>query len=243
MAEKIFKEQFCDIQKIKVCTTSSELNFDHYTTCGTYEIYEDMGGNQSRVYFLAVDKSAYGACVTQTRVYCGKVEERHTTATGTWTNWTATTGSGGSGATCPGSMRIEYRPGTLIDLAAVVEAYNNGTYIYLVGEHSFMFDWYSDVINEYIPTMETGRFAIPLVVVELDTWTNTVSLLYFGGSDNLGNGVSLYVGGDGMTNDLDINLDCKYLPGGVDGGHNYATMEQVETAINEALGVIENGAY
>lgn len=95
MAEKIFKEQFCEIQKIKVCTTSAELNFDNYTTAGTYEIYEDMGSNRSRVYFLTVDKSASGACVTQTRVYCGKVEERHTNTNGTWTSWTATTGGSG----------------------------------------------------------------------------------------------------------------------------------------------------
>ena len=97
MAEKIFKEQFCEIQKIKVCTTSADLNFDNYTEAGTYEIYEDMGNKQSRVYFLTVDKSVSGACVKQTRVYCGKVETRNSTTAGAWSTWTAITGGGGSG--------------------------------------------------------------------------------------------------------------------------------------------------
>ena len=92
MAEKIFKEQFCEIQKIKVCTTSADLNFDNYTEAGTYEIYEDMGNKQSRVYFLTVDKSVSGACVKQTRVYCGKVETRNSTTAGAWSTWTAITG-------------------------------------------------------------------------------------------------------------------------------------------------------
>lgn len=96
MAEKIFKERFCEIKKIKVCTTSAELDFDNYNEPGTYEIYEDIGNGRSRVYFLTVDKSAGGHC-TQTRTYCGKVEYRSCTASGAWTAWESRTGGGGSG--------------------------------------------------------------------------------------------------------------------------------------------------
>lgn len=96
MAEKIFKERFCEIKKIKVCTTSAELDFDNYNEPGTYEIYEDIGNGQNRVYFLTVDKSAGGHC-TQTRTYCGKVEYRSCSASGTWTEWESKTGGGGSG--------------------------------------------------------------------------------------------------------------------------------------------------
>ena len=107
MAEKIFKERFCEIQKIKVCTTSADLNFDKYTDTGTYEIYEDMGNEQSRVYFLTVDKSASGACTKQTRVYCGKIETRHSSTTGVWSAWTPIPGgeSGGSSGT---GLAIDY---------------------------------------------------------------------------------------------------------------------------------------
>lgn len=91
---KIFKDRFCEITKIKVCATSEELNFDSYTEPGTYEIYEDMGSGQSRIYFLTVDKSATGACIKQTRVYCGKVEVREVDSTGTWTAWKAVIGVG-----------------------------------------------------------------------------------------------------------------------------------------------------
>ena len=94
MSEKIFKERFCEITKIKVCTTTAELNFDTYTEPGTYEIYEDMGNGQSRVYFLTVDKSISRACLKQTRIHCGKVDARNTTTTGTWTAWAAVTGGG-----------------------------------------------------------------------------------------------------------------------------------------------------
>lgn len=87
MAEKIFTEEFCEIQKKSVCTTTDELNFDNYTECGTYQIYEDMGNGQNRTYFLEVDKSATGGCVTQTRLHCGKLEYRYKDADGVWCDW------------------------------------------------------------------------------------------------------------------------------------------------------------
>ena len=95
MAEKVFKELFCDIKKVKVCTTTADLNFDNYTEVGTYEIYESKDNGQSCVFLMTVDKSANGACTMQTRVHCGKVEERHHTSTGTWTDWKSTAGTGG----------------------------------------------------------------------------------------------------------------------------------------------------
>lgn len=96
MAERKFVEKFGNIKKIKVCTTTADLNFDSYTEPGTYEIYEDMGNGQSRVYMLAVDKSATGACLKQTRIHCGTVDARQTTTSGAWTEWTAISGGGGS---------------------------------------------------------------------------------------------------------------------------------------------------
>lgn len=98
MSGKIFTERFCEIKKIKVCTTTAELDFNAYTEPGTYEIYEDMGDGRSRIYFLTVDNSVTGACVKQTRIYCGKVETRQTTTSGTWTAWAAVTGGGSAGA-------------------------------------------------------------------------------------------------------------------------------------------------
>lgn len=95
MAENVFTQRFCDIVKKQICTTTAELNFDTYTTAGTYEIYESIGNGLNRVYFLTVDKSAGGHC-TQTRTYCGKVEYRSCSASGTWTEWESKTGSGGS---------------------------------------------------------------------------------------------------------------------------------------------------
>ena len=145
--------------------------------------------------------------------------------------------------TCPGSMKIEYQPGVMIDLDAIRAAYQNGTYIYLVGSHTFEYEEYSDLTGAYEKWTEKAHFSIPLIHIDIDPWTDLTSTLYFGGSDNLGNGVSLNVGMTGLMATLDINLDCKYLPGGVDGEHDYATMEEVEAAINEALGVIENGTY
>lgn len=106
MAEKIFKEQFCEIQKIKVCTTSAELDFNNYTEAGTYEIFEDMGNGQSRVYLLLVDKSASGACTMQVRIYCGKTDKRYITTGGAWTAWEAVTGGGSGG----GSDGGYYKP-------------------------------------------------------------------------------------------------------------------------------------
>lgn len=97
MPDKIFKESFCEIKKIKVCTTTADLNFDNYTEPGTYEIYEDMGDGRNRIYFLTVDKSVSGACVKQTRIHCGKVDTRNTTTSGTWTAWAAVTGGGSGG--------------------------------------------------------------------------------------------------------------------------------------------------
>lgn len=94
MAENVFTQRFCDIVKKQVCTTSAELNFDNFTAPGTYEIYEDIGSGQNRVYFLTVDKSASGKCTTQTRTHCGKVEYRHYTTAGKWTAWAEVTGGG-----------------------------------------------------------------------------------------------------------------------------------------------------
>lgn len=94
MAENVFTQRFCDIVKKQVCTTSAELNFDKFTAPGTYEIYEDIGSGQNRVYFLTVDKSASGKCTTQTRTHCGKVEYRHYTTAGKWTAWAEVTGGG-----------------------------------------------------------------------------------------------------------------------------------------------------
>lgn len=107
MPEKIFKESFCEIKKIKVCTTTAELNFDTYTEPGTYEIYEDMGNGQSRVYFLTVDKSISGACLKQTRIHCGKVDARNTTTTGSWTAWKEVSGGGGGAGASAYDIAVE----------------------------------------------------------------------------------------------------------------------------------------
>ncbi len=93
-----FTTQFCDIIKQQICTTSAELNFDDFTDEGTYEIYEDVGNGKTRVYFLTVDKSASGNCVSQTRLHCGKMEYRRHTSEGVWTSW-ETVGGGGSEGT------------------------------------------------------------------------------------------------------------------------------------------------
>lgn len=88
MAEKIFKEVFCEkVNHIKVCTTTADMNFDNYTEPGTYEIYEDMGNGKVRLYQMAVDRSASGDCVTQTRMYCGKIEYRQADGSGKWGEW------------------------------------------------------------------------------------------------------------------------------------------------------------
>jgi hypothetical protein len=94
MAESFFKEQFGNIKKIKVCTTTADLNFDTYTEPGTYEIYEDMGSGQNRIYFLTVDKSVSGACIKQTRIHCGTVDARQTDTAGVWSDWVALPGGG-----------------------------------------------------------------------------------------------------------------------------------------------------
>ena len=98
MAERIFKEKFGNIKKIKICTTSADIDFNNYTEPGAYEIYEDMGNGQSRVYMLTVDKSVTGACIKQTRIHCGIVDARQTSSSGAWTAWTAITGGGGGGS-------------------------------------------------------------------------------------------------------------------------------------------------
>lgn len=92
MAE--FTTRFGEIIKKQICTTSAELNFDDFTDEGTYEIYEDVGNGQTRVYFLTVDKSASGSCVSQTRLHCGTMSYRHYTADGKWTSWQTNTGGG-----------------------------------------------------------------------------------------------------------------------------------------------------
>ena len=96
MAENKFTTRFGNIIKQQVCTTTADLNFDNYTTPGTYEIFEDMGGGKNRVYFLTVDKSADGSCVSQTRTHCGKMEYRCSKSSGAWSDWTEATGGGGN---------------------------------------------------------------------------------------------------------------------------------------------------
>lgn len=97
MAERVFKEQFGNIKKVKICTTTADINFDNYTEPGTYEIYEDLGSGRNRIYFLTVDKSVTGACIKQTRIHCGIVDARQTNTSGKWTEWTAVTGGGSGG--------------------------------------------------------------------------------------------------------------------------------------------------
>lgn len=94
MAEQMFKEKFGNIKKIKICTTTEDINFDNYTEPGSYEIYEDLGNGQSRVYLMTVDKSVSGACLKQTRVHCGIVDARQTTTAGEWSEWSAISGGG-----------------------------------------------------------------------------------------------------------------------------------------------------
>ena len=94
MAESFFKEKFGNIKKIKVCTTTADIDFDKYTEPGSYEIYEDMGSGQNRIYFLTVDKSVSGACIKQTRIHCGIVDARQTNTSGAWTAWEALSGGG-----------------------------------------------------------------------------------------------------------------------------------------------------
>lgn len=95
MAENIFKELFCEMKKLKVCTTSAEINFDKYTEPGSYEIFEHMDAGTNRMYLLTVDKSAGEGKLRQTRVYCGQVETRDQTDTGGWGEWEAISGAGG----------------------------------------------------------------------------------------------------------------------------------------------------
>lgn len=120
MSEKIFKEQFCEITKIKVCTTSAELDFDLYTAPGSYEIYEDIGNGQSRIYLMTVDKSASGACVRQTRIYCGTVEARQANSSGAWTEWEAVTGGG-----APSGDYVTFTDYASADKAGVVKVGND----------------------------------------------------------------------------------------------------------------------
>lgn len=100
MAEQRFTEQFGNIQKIKVCTTATDLNFNDYTDAGAYEIFEDLGNEQSRIYSLTVDTSSDGACTTQTRIYSGKVEYRRLN-NGQWTAWIGIQGGGGTSSDNP----------------------------------------------------------------------------------------------------------------------------------------------
>lgn len=97
MLGNYFKETFCDMTKTKVCATSMEVDFNFYTDPGIYEIYEDCGNGLVRLCLLTVDKPSDSACVTQTRVYCGKVESRKQTSATAWENWKEINGSGGGG--------------------------------------------------------------------------------------------------------------------------------------------------
>lgn len=97
MSERIFTTAFGEAKTRHVCTTADELNFDNYTECGIYNIYVDLGDGQSKMYSLIVDKSATGACTTQTRTCSGKTEYRYYDKTIlTWSAWTAQSGDGGS---------------------------------------------------------------------------------------------------------------------------------------------------
>lgn len=89
-----FTTRFCNIIKQQICTTTAELDFDKFTTEGTYEIYEELGSGQTRVYFLTVDKSASKGCVSQTRMHCGKMSYRYFTEDGKWSSWQTNTGGG-----------------------------------------------------------------------------------------------------------------------------------------------------
>lgn len=133
MSEKIFKERFCEIKKIKVCTTTAELDFDTYTEPGTYEIYEDMGNEQNRIYFLTVDKSVSGACLKQTRIHCGIVDARQTTTAGTWTAWAAVTGGGG-GADLSGYVTQEEFDSTIGDIDTALDRISKIQDSYIGGE-------------------------------------------------------------------------------------------------------------
>ena len=87
MAEQIFKEVFGNVVVSKVCTTSADLDFDRYTTPGRYDIYEDCGNEQARVYCLVVDSSEENGCIKQTRIHEGTVDTRCTDIAGIWSNW------------------------------------------------------------------------------------------------------------------------------------------------------------
>lgn len=119
MAEKIFKERFGNIKKIKICTTTADIDFDTYTEPGTYEIYEDMGNGQSRIYFLTVDKSVSGACLKQTRIHCGIVDARQSNSSGAWTAWEAVTGGGS-----PSGDYVTFTDYATADKAGVVKTGN-----------------------------------------------------------------------------------------------------------------------
>lgn len=155
MAETIFKERFGNIKKIKVCTTTADLNFDSYTEPGTYEIYEDMGSGQNRVYFLAVDKSVSGACLKQTRIHCGIVDARQTNTSGAWTEWAAITGGGG------GSVDLSnYYTKDEIDTFRVQDEMNMERHVGMRLDEAF---------GEYIPPLENDIGALEEQVGDIET--------------------------------------------------------------------------
>lgn len=93
MATKTFKTAFDEVITNHISTTTKELNFDDFTECGTYQIYEDMGNGRSCTHQLIVDKSAAGACTTQTRICKGKTSYRcFNNETGKWSEWETQSG-------------------------------------------------------------------------------------------------------------------------------------------------------
>lgn len=93
MATKTFKTAFDEVITNHISTTTKELNFDDFTECGTYQIYEDMGNGRSCTHQLIVDKSAAGACTTQTRICKGNTSYRcYDNNTGKWSEWKTQSG-------------------------------------------------------------------------------------------------------------------------------------------------------
>lgn len=160
MAERIFKEKFGNIKKIKICTTSADIDFNTYTEPGTYEIYEDMGSGQSRVYMLTVDKSVTGACLKQTRIHCGKVDARQTTTSGAWTEWTAISGGGGGSADLSG-----YYTKDEIDTFRVQDEINMERHVGMRLDEAF---------GEYIPPLENDIGALEEQVGNIDTALDSI---------------------------------------------------------------------
>lgn len=122
---KVFKTAFDEVVSQHISTTTKELNFDNYTECGTYQIYEDMGKGLSCTHYLIVDKSASGACTTQTKTCKGKVEYRcYNNDTGKWSAW-ETKGGGGTDLTDKQIENINSIPDIKADIGDIDTALDN----------------------------------------------------------------------------------------------------------------------